>query len=326
MKTLVTGASGFIGSAVVRKLLGKNREVRCFIEPSAKRGNLEGLDVDVVEGDILDRDAVARALKGCDRLFHLAAIYAVWHPNPRRIYDVNVEGSRTILWAAYKAKLDRVVYTSSIAAVGHRTDRPSDESVEFNTWETATDYERSKWLSEREALQFAREGLPLTAVCPGFPFGERDIGPTPTGQALIDLLKGRLLGYPPGGISVIDVEDVAEGHLLAEEKGRIGARYILANHNVTYGELYGVAAEVARVRTPRRELPAWLLRRLGRLAEFRAKSTGKRPIITEKTMIYASRRAWFDNTAARTELGLPSTPMRDTLVRAIAWFRAHGYA
>src|SRR5262245_52123861 len=162
MKTLVTGASGFIGSSVVRKLMARGREVRCYLEPGANLKNLEGLDVERITGDVNDRDAIASALKGCDQLFHLAAIYAIWLKDPPLMYKVNVEGTKTVLWAAYKANLDKVVYTSSIAAVGRRKDgMPADESNEFGThdWDEGNAYVRSKWLSELDALRFAREGL-----------------------------------------------------------------------------------------------------------------------------------------------------------------------
>jgi len=325
MRTLVTGASGFIGSAVVRKLLARGREVRCLVEPGAKLDNLAGLDVEVLHGDITDPASIRPAFHGVERLFHLAAIYAIWHPHPLLLYKVNVEGTANVLLEALRAGVQRVVHTSSIAAVGWRPDRPSNEDDAWDEWLTGADYERSKWLSERIALGFAQSGMALTVVNPGFPFGERDIGPTPTGQALVDLLKGRILGYPPGGLSVIDVEDVAEGHLLAMEKGRAGARYILSNHNVTYGDFYRVAAQVAGTKVPTRKVPMWILRRVGRYYDRRADRTGKRPVMTEKALMYASRDVFFDNTRARTELGLPVTPLADTLARAIEWFRAYGY-
>src|SRR5262252_8771507 len=222
--TLVTGAGGFIGSSVVRKLLGRGRAVRCFLKPGEPTKNLEGLDVEIVYGDVNDRAAVGRAVEGCDVLYHLAAIYAFWLPDRSRIYEVNVEGSKTVLWAAYKAHaagtLRKVVYTSSVVAVGHRPDgSPADETVPFAEWEEGSAYIRSKWLSERDALRFAREGLPLVVVNPALPFGERDLGPTPTGQILLNIVKGRALGWIKGGFCAIDVDDLAEGHVLAEEKG-----------------------------------------------------------------------------------------------------------
>src|SRR5260370_25719479 len=244
---LVTGASGFIGSAVVRRLLERRQKVRCYVEPGAKRDNLAGLDVEVVTGDVNDRDAIGRALDGCDTVFHLAPMYAIWLPDPSLMYRVNVEGSKTVLWAAYKAKLKKVVYTSSIAAVGRGADgMPVDETHQFSQedWDNGNAYIRSKWLSELDALRFAQEGLPLVVVNPAFPFGERDIGPTPTGGFIVGALSKQVPGYVDAGFCAIDVDDCAEGHVLAAEKGRIGERYILGNPN---GMMRGFYRHVARV-------------------------------------------------------------------------------
>src|SRR6476659_5830083 len=205
---LVTGASGFIGSGVVRRLLARKQKVRCYVEPGAKLDNLAGLDVEIVTGDVNDREGIARALDGCDTLYHLAAIYAIWLRDPALMYRVNVEGSKTVLWAAYKAKLKRVVYTSSIAAVGRGADgAPVDETHEFSQqdWDDGNAYIRSKWLSEKDALRFAKEGLPLVVVNPAFPFGERDIGPTPTGGFIVGALQKQIPGYVDAGFNVINV-------------------------------------------------------------------------------------------------------------------------
>jgi dihydroflavonol-4-reductase len=328
-KTLVTGASGFIGSAVVRKLLGRGRAVRAFVEPGAPRVNLDGLDVEIVEGDVLDRAAVGRALTGCDTLFHLAAIYALWLPDRSKIYEVNVEGTKTVLWAAYKANLDKVVYTSSIAAVGRRDDdQPADETCMFASrdWDEGNAYVRSKWLSERDALRFAAEGLPLVVVNPAFPFGERDLGPTPTGWFILSLLRGLLPGYVDSGFCAIDVEDVAEGHVLAAERGRVGERYILGDHNVSFHDFFAEAARIAEVAPPRLKLPAWAaLGSSWAMEQWADRVSHKRPFSTYKGAMYSVRTHHFDVTKARRELGLRSTPLADTLGRSIRWFREHGY-
>ncbi len=327
MKTLVTGGSGFIGSAVIRKLLAKGREVRVYVEPRADLRNLAGLDVEIVEGDVNDRARIGDALRGCDVLYHLAAIYKLWMKNPALMYEVNVEGSKTVLWAAYKANLRKVVYTSSIAAVGMREGKqPSDESDAFNMWDESNAYIRSKWLSERDALRFAAEGLPLTVVNPAFPFGERDIGPTPTGKFVVQALKKQIPGYMEGGFNCIDVEDVAEGHVLAEDKGRVGERYILGAHNVTYKDFYQLVSEKAGLPPPKRKLPGRAMWALGWMFERVADRTGKEPVMTYKAAKWASRYVWFDNSKARTELGMPVTPIDETVERSIRWFRANGYA
>jgi dihydroflavonol-4-reductase len=326
-KVLVTGATGFIGSSVVRKLIARGREVRCYLEPGAKLSNLEGLDVEKLEGDVNDRAKLADAMKGCDTLYHLAAIYALWLPDPRLMYEVNVEGSKTVLWAAYKAGLEKVVYTSSIAAIGLRPEgQLADESVEFNYWDDANGYIKSKWLSERDALRFAREGLPLVVVNPAFPFGERDIAPTPTGKFITEALKGNVPGYMVGGICAVDVNDVAEGHILAAEKGRVGERYILGAHNITYQDFYKALAEVASVKIPDRRIPPWVSRGLGYVVEKVSERQKVAPRLTYKAARLATRKMFFDCSKAVKELGLPQTPLKESIGRSVTWFRQHGYA
>ena len=329
MKTLVTGATGFIGSAVVRRLLARGVEVRCYVEPGAKRDNLAGLDVEILDGDVNDRARLDEALRGVDTLYHLAAIYALWLREPAKMYEVNVEGSKSVLWAAYKAGLQRVVYTSSIAAVGRRADGvPADETTEFGPidWEEGNGYIRSKWLSERDALRFAREGLPLVVVNPGFPFGARDIAPTPTGGYILAALKGQVPGVTDAGFCAIDVDDCAEGHVLAAERGRVGERYILANHNISYGDFFAMVGRVGGVKVPTRKLPIWVARGYAWGTERVAAARKKRPLTTYKAMLQASRHLYFDNAKARRELGLPSTPLEVSIERAVKWFRDAGYA
>jgi dihydroflavonol-4-reductase len=326
---LVTGASGFIGSAVVRRLLQRKQKVRCYVEPGAKLDNLAGLDVETVTGDVNDREGIARALDGCDTLFHLAAIYAIWLPEPSLMYRVNVEGTKTVLWAAYKAKLKKVVYTSSIAAVGRGAEgQPVDESHQFSSqdWDDGNAYIRSKWLSELDALRFAREGLPLVVVNPAFPFGERDIGPTPTGGFIVGALKKQMPGYVDSGFCAIDVDDCAEGHVLAAEKGRVGERYILGNHNVKLRDFYKTVGRVANLKIPDRRIPIPVAEGMGWLMEKVADRRHKRPLATFKATRYAAHTHFFDNSKAKRELGLPETPLESTIDKAVRWFRTHGYA
>lgn len=326
---LVTGASGFIGSAVVRRLLARGQKVRCYVEPGARLDNLDGLDVEIVHGDVNDRAAIARALDGCDTLFHLAAIYAIWLPDAAKMYEVNVEGSKTVLWAAYKAGLKKVVYTSSIAAVGRGEDgRPVDETHVFSKedWAHGNHYIRSKWLSERDALRFAAEGLPLVVVNPAFPFGERDIAPTPTGGMILGALRKQLPGYVDAGFCVIDVDDCAEGHVLAAEKGRPGERYILGNHNVMLRDFYRTVGEVAGIEVPDRRIPGPIAEGVGWVMEKVADVRKRPPLATFKATRYAAHTHFFDNAKARRELGLPETPLALTIDKAVRWFRTHGYA
>jgi dihydroflavonol-4-reductase len=326
-KTVVTGATGFIGSAVVRRLLGRGREVRCYVEPGASRQNLDGLDVEVVEGDINDRDAVGRALAGAGALYHLAAIYKLWLPDNALMYDVNVEGTKTVLFAALRAGVGKVVHTSSIAAVGRPEQGDlADETTAFNLWDESNHYIRSKWLSERDALRFAREGLPLVVVNPAFPFGARDIAPTPTGRFIVDALAGRVPGYTDGGFNAVNVEDVAEAHILAEERGRVGERYILGDHNVSYREFFDAVTEVAGLKPIKRKLPTGVFLGVAWMMERAAGLRGRAPMLTYKSARYASRNLWFDCRKAHEELGMPRTPLMQSIEASVSWFREHDYA
>ncbi len=325
MTTLVTGATGFIGSAVVRRLLARGRRVRCLVEPTAPRRNLDGLDVEIVTGDILDQASVTRALAGCDVVYHLAAIYSLWVPDEKVIYDVNVEGTKNVLFAARRAGVRRVVHTSSIAAVGVDDGGLADEASPFRDWNDSNAYIRSKYQSDLDARRLAGEGLPVVIVCPAFPFGERDVAPTPTGSFIIEALHRRVPGYTAGGFCAVDVDDVAECHVLAEERGRIGERYIAGAHNVTYQEFYAAVTRIAGLPPIRRKLPSRAVVSMARGMEAWARWRGGRPRITVQAARYAMRRAWFDAGKARRELGMPVTPLDVTIEKAVRWFRDNGY-
>ncbi|MEZ4401980.1 MAG: SDR family oxidoreductase [Kofleriaceae bacterium] len=324
MKTVVTGAGGFIGSAVVRALLARGRAVRAALAPGEDPANLEGLDVERVTLDVCDRGAVTAAIAGCDVVYHLAALYRLWMPDPGRIFAVNVEGTKNVLGAAARAGVRRVVHTSSIAAVGvPPAGQLADEDLAWNHWRGGDAYIHSKYLSDLDAQRAAADGLPVVIVCPAFPFGERDRAPTPTGRFIVEALAGRVPGYPAGGFCAVDVDDVAACHVLAEERGQIGRRYIAGAHNVTYREFYAAVARVAGLPPIRRRLPgaalvagAWLLERW-------ADRGGPPPRITVKAARYSLAPVWYDCARAHRELGMPRTPLDDTIARAVAWFRAH---
>lgn len=324
MRTLVTGAGGFIGSAVVRALVARGRVVRAALAPGEAPDNLEGLPVERIVMDVCDRAAVARAVEGCEVVYHLAAIYALWLPDPRRIYAVNVEGTKNLLGAARASGVRRVIHTSSIAAIGVAPPgQLADEGHRWDHWRGADDYIRSKYLSDLDAQRAANDGVPVVIVCPAFPFGAGDRGPTPTGRFIVEALAGRVPGYTDGGFCAVDVDDVAACHLAAEERGRIGERYIAGNHNLTYREFFAAVTRVAGLPPIRRRLPgaavvagAWLL-------EQRAARGGPPPRITVKAARYALSTAWYDAGKARRELGLPCTPLDDTIAKAVRWFREH---
>jgi dihydroflavonol-4-reductase len=318
----VTGATGFIGSAVVRKLLEQKRPVRCLIEPGANTSNLEGLPVERITCDVTDSATMRKALDGCDTLFHLAALYKTWLPDDEVIYRVNVEGTVSTLLAAQQAKVKRVVYTSSIAAIGLAPGGLADETTKFNLFDVANPYILTKWQSERIAMRFAESGLPVVVVNPAFPFGPRDIAPTPTGGIVRAVLAKQVPGYGPGGFCTIDVDDCAEAHLFAEEKGRVGERYILGNDNVSMKEFFEIVAKVAGMPAPKVPMPGALVAGVALGMELWADHVShKEPSATYRSMRYTQRNAFFSNAKAKRELGLRTRPLEETVRRAVEWFR-----
>lgn len=330
MRAAVSGATGFIGSAVIRRLLAEGRAVRALVEPNAPTLNLDALpkgDIERVHVDVCDFDAMKRALDGCAAYYHLAAVYRVWNPDPRAIYRVNIEGTTASLLAAQAAGVGRVVYTSSIAAVGlHPDGRPSDESVEFNLWDIANDYLLTKMLSERIALRFAKV-LPVVIVNPAFPFGPGDVAPTPTGKIILSILRGQLPGTGTGGFCAVDVDDVAAAHVAAESRGRVGERYILGNHNVTFKAFCELVAKIGGVSPPRLHIPGVVGRAIALGMETWSDYVShEEPRATAKSVAYLQRNVWFDNAKARSELGLETTPIERSIERSVAWFREQGKA
>ncbi len=329
MIAAVSGATGFIGSAVIRKLLAEGRPVRALCEPNAPTRNLDALPsaVERVTVDVCDFDAMRRALEGCATYYHLAAIYRVWNPDPRPIFRVNLEGTTASLLAAQAARVGRVVYTSSIAAVGLRDDgSPADETAVWNLQDVADEYILTKHLSERIAMQFAKV-MPVVVVNPAFPFGPGDIAPTPTGKIILALLRGEMPGTGPGGFCAVDVDDVAAGHVAAETRGRVGERYILGNHNVTFGDFAKLVCEVAGVPAPRLYIPGTLGQSVAFGMEAWANLVSHaEPRGTRKAIAYLQRKPFFEVGKARRELGMPCTPLRVSIERAVQFFRAQGMA
>lgn len=323
--TLVTGGTGFIGSAVVRRLLARGRQVRVLVEPGASAANLDGLDVERVEGTVLDPAAVERAVAGCDVVHHLAAIYSMWLPDEQVIYDVNVGGAHNVLTAAHRAGARRIVHTSSIAALGIAPEgQLGNEDTPFNYRKDANAYMQSKFQSHQAALRLASSGAPIVIVCPAFPFGARDAGPTPTGRFIVETLARRVPGTTAGGFCAVDVDDVAECQVLAEEKAVVGSVTIAGAHNVTNRDFFAAVTRVAGLPPIKRRLPtaailaiAWGMERVARL-------TGRPPQVTVKAARYACKTVWFDSRRARA-LGMPVTPLDESIEKAVRWFRDHGY-
>jgi dihydroflavonol-4-reductase len=312
MTSLVTGAAGFVGSHVVRALLERDEEVRALVRPVSDRRNLEGLDVEIIHSDVRNAQVVSSAVAGCEAVYHVAARYSPKPEDRSELYDVNVGGTKCILGAALAASVERVVLTSTIGTIGRTADgSPPTEEVPFNLWSTASDYVKSKYLSEVAALRLADDGLPLVIVHPCAPVGSGDIKPTVTGQRLVDFLQGRRPSYVPGGINFVSVEDVAEGHVLAAVSGELGGRYILGNAQGNLGleEFLQLMAQVSRREVPEPQGQGWRSRRprRGRVA------AGTRP-----------GALTADPAKAIRELGLPQTPLREAFTEGVAWFKRAG--
>jgi dihydroflavonol-4-reductase len=329
MKSLVTGGTGFIGSHVVRALVAEGGSVRVLARPGSDRRALGDLPVEVVTGDLANPQSLAPALAGVEVLYHVAADYRLWAPDPSVLYRVNVGGTRTLLLAAAVAGVARVVYTSSVGALGLPSDgRPGTEDTPARLEDMVGDYKRSKFLAEREAEMAAARGLPVVIVNPSAPVGPWDWKPTPTGRMLVDYLRGRMLAYLDTGLNVVHVRDVARGHLLAAAHGRPGERYILghAQGNLGLRAIFERLAPHTGVRAPRVRLPFRAALALGTGAELIARLTGKEPVVARTAVRMAAKRMFFDPAKAIRELGLPQTPVDEALRDAADWFWANGYA
>lgn len=326
MLTLVTGGTGFVGAAVVRLLLSEGHTVRALARRGSDLQNLDGLDVDLALGDLLDQESLRRACKGCRRLYHVGAHYSLWEPSPEVFYRVNVDGTRNLLQAALEAGVERVVYTSTVGALGHRENgSPADEETPVSLDQMIGHYKRSKFLAEEEARGAARRGLPVVIVNPSTPVGPRDVKPTPTGRIIVDFLNRRMPAYIDTGLNFIDVDDVARGHLLAAERGRIGERYILGQSNLTLQELFAVLGRIAKLPPPSIRLPYRLIVPLAYANHWLSGVTKTPPRIPLEGVKMARRRMFFDASKAVRELGLPQSPIEQALEGAVRWFTDNGY-
>jgi dihydroflavonol-4-reductase len=328
MSTLITGASGFVGSAVVRHLIAAGHSVRVLVRPNSDRRNLLGLPVEIVTGDLTDRKSLDRALAGCSALFHVAAIYRLWIPRPEEIYETNVTGTRNIMLAAADAGVTRIVYTSSAATLGLTRDgSPADENTTVSLSDMVGHYKRSKFLAEAEVKRLANEeGLPVVIVNPSTPVGPRDIKPTPTGRFIRDAASGRIPAYVDTGLNLVHVDDVAVGHLLAFEQGEIGERYILGARNMTLKEILAELAFITGRRPPKFRLPHnWVLP-IAYLSEAWSRVThGSEPRVTVTGVRLAKKRMFFSTEKAKRLLGFNPQPIEKALREAVDWFKENGY-
>ncbi|MDR4494231.1 MAG: hopanoid-associated sugar epimerase [Nitrospirales bacterium] len=328
MKVLITGATGFIGAAVARAVLAHGDAVRVLVRSTSQTNNLEGLTVEPIQGDLQDPASLKIALAGCQGLYHVAAHYALWDQNPQTFYRINVDGTRNLMLAAGEAGLKRIVYTSTIGTIGLPSERGLGNETMFPSLEQLSgDYKRSKFLAEQEVLKLVRQGLPVVIVNPTAPIGERDIKPTPTGQIIVDFMRGRMLAYIETGMNLVDVEDVAVGHVRAMDQGRIGERYILGNQNLTLRDVCLRLSRLTGRPAPRIRLPWKVVLPMAYLNYWISNAiTHSHPRIPLEGVRMAKYFMHYDCTKARKELDLPQTPLEEAFEKSVGWFRAHGYA
>jgi len=323
----VTGASGFVGSALVRALIGAGFAVRAFVRPSTMRTNLAGLDIDIKVGDMLDPPAVARAARGARYVFHVAADYRLWARNPQDIMRNNVEGTRAVMGAAAAAGVERIVYTSSVATLHPaQAGRPGDETRPLAEAEALGFYKRSKVAAERLVQSIIlNDHLPVVIVNPTAPVGPRDVRPTPTGRIIIEAASGRMPAFVNTGLNLVHVDDVAAGHVAALKHGRIGERYILGGENMTLAEMLARIARLVGRRPPRVRLPRHLIFPLAYAAEAAARISDREPFITLDGLRMAKNRMFFTSAKAERELGYKARPADAAISDAIQWFRERHY-
>lgn len=327
MKALVTGATGFVGASVARELLRAGHEVRLIVRPEADRRQVRDLSVEICHGDLRDLDSLRRATAGCAQVYHVAALYKLWVRYQREIYECNVTGTDNVLMAARDSGVEKVIYTSSVATLGVAGDGTlGNEDTPVSLADMVGHYKRSKFLAEQVALRYVREGLPVVIVNPSTPVGIGDLKPTPTGKLIVDFLNGKMPGYVDTGLNLVDVEDVARGHLLAADNGQVGEKYILGHENLTLQQIFGLLAELTGRRAPQFKVPyalalgvAYVDAALARLVP------GREPFAPPVGVKLSRKRMFFDSSKAVRVLGLPQTPVREALRKAVQWFRENGY-
>jgi dihydroflavonol-4-reductase len=325
MKALVTGATGFVGAAVARALLGEQWQVRVLARRGSDRRNLKNLDVEVSEGDLGDLSSLERAAQGCDGLFHVAADYRLGARDPAELYRANVEGTRKVLNAAYRSGVRRMVYTSSVATIGIPADgTPGDERTKSSLANMIGHYKRSKYLAEQVVRDAAQGGISVVIVSPSTPVGPGDVKPTPTGQLVLDAAAGRMPAYVDTGLNIVHVDDVAAGHLLAYERGKPGERYILGGQDMSLREILEVIARLEGRTPPRVRLPYGLVLPIAYVAEGFAKLTGRSGRITLEGVRMSRKKMFFSSAKAARELGYRWRPPVQAFEDAIRWFRDNG--
>ena len=324
--TLLTGATGFVGSAVARVLLAEGHTLRLLVRPGSDRRNLQGLAAEIVEGDLTNPASLTAAVEGCRYLLHVAADYRLWVPRPEAMRAANVDGTRALLLAAQAAGVERVVYCSSVAALGLPGDgTPGTEDTPVHADSMIGAYKQSKYDAEQAVRALAKDGLPVVIVNPAAPVGPRDIKPTPTGRMILDAAAGRMPAYVETGLNVVHVDDVARGHLLALERGRVGESYILGGEDLGMAHLLALIDDVmGRFGVQRRKLSTGALRPVAIGAELSARVFGTEPRVTREMLAMADKQMFYSSAKAERELGYTHRPARQAVVDAVAWFRDAG--
>jgi dihydroflavonol-4-reductase len=325
MRAFVTGGTGFVGSHVVRSLLEAKYQVTALVRPSSNLGNLHGLAVDIVIGDLNDPN-IWEQMQGCNYLFHVAAHYSLWQKDRELLYRHNVEGTRNILAAAQKAGIERTVYTSSVAAIGvGKSGKVVDETYQSPIEKLVGDYKKSKFLAEQVAMDAVKQGQDIVVVNPSSPIGTMDIKPTPTGDIILRFLRRQMPAYVDTGLNFIDVRDVARGHLLALEKGKMGDRYILGHQNLSLKQLLEQLSQITGLKAPQISVPAFLPLTVAWVEEKILAPLGKTPTVPIDGVRMAQQPMYYDASKAVRELGLPQSPLNVALKDAVDWFTANGY-
>jgi dihydroflavonol-4-reductase len=324
-KALVTGASGFVGSAVVRKLAARGLAVRALVRSGSPRRHLDGLDIEFVTGDLRDPDSVRSAMKGARFLFHVAADYRLWARDPNEIVENNMRSTRIAMEEAKRAGVERIVYTSSVATLKTGpTGETFDETLNLDEAHAIGAYKLSKLLAERQVTQMAAQGLPVVIVNPSTPVGPGDVKPTPTGRLIVEAAAGRVPAFVDTGLNMVHVDDVAAGHLLALERGRVGERYILGGQNAALSDILGLIAQQAGRKAPRVKIPRGAIYPLAYVAEAVARRTGREPFITVDGLRMSKNLMFFTSAKAERELGYKARPYAEGIHDAIEWFRKVG--
>ena len=332
MKCFVTGASGFVGANLVHELNARGHSVKALLRPNADERGLAGADYERVSGDVSDRQALAEAMRGCDWCFHVAASYHLWLRDYAPMYAANVEGTRNVIEAAAEAGCSRIVYTSTVGCIGLPKElngavTPTDETAPVAESQMSNHYKLSKWRAEVVARELAAKGLPVVIVNPSAPVGPRDVKPTPTGKMILDFLNREMPAYLDTGLNWVHVRDVAVGHILAAERGRVGERYILghADGNWTMKSALDVLAEITGLSAPRFRVPHLVALLAAHVDETRSRITGRAPKAPVGGVRMAKYKMFFSPAKSIRELGLPQTNPKQALAEAVKWFRQHGY-